>query len=152
MEEVEEGETQQSTKRPLGKQKRESAVPSKAEAVMNEAVTILKATASQSSDPIDDEEIFDRNIACGSRKIKDGRSKEFAKVKLQEIIFQAQFGLLTSAQHQHDAPIQQQQLHTWVYTLKSPLLPNSSVYSHTQHHSPLASPNNVCTNSGNIWK
>ena len=87
MEEVEEGETQRSTKRPLGKRKRESAVPSKAEAVMNEAVPILKATASQPSDPIDDEEIFGRNIACGLRKIKDERSKEFAKVKLQEIIW-----------------------------------------------------------------
>ena len=137
--EAEDETPQRSTKRPLGKRKR-GAVPSKAELVMEEAVSILKTTANPKQ-PVDDEEIFGRNIACGLRKIKDERSKEFAKVKMQEIIFQAQFGLLSAGAQSypqnrfisHNVP---QQSHNWMERLHSPISPSPSVYGQVQHTPP----------------
>ena len=38
--------------------------------------------------------MFGQSVGLGLQSIRDHRSKEFAKVKIQEIIFKAQFGLL----------------------------------------------------------
>ena len=92
---VEEDEMQQrSTKRPLPKRKRHTKTT--AECVMDETMSVLKAFVGKKQ-TLDDNDIFGQNIACGLRKITDARSKELAKVKIQEIIFQAQFGLLPGA-------------------------------------------------------
>lgn len=104
---------------------------------MEEAVSVLK-TAVKPKESVDEEEIFGRNIACGLRKIKDERSKELAKVKMQEIIFQAQFGLL----HTGAQPYSQnrfvpnnipQQAHTWVDMMHSPISPGQSIYGQVRH-------------------
>ncbi len=41
----------------------------------------------------DADEIFGRHVAASLRNISDHRCKEFLKVKIQEVIFQAQFGV-----------------------------------------------------------
>ena len=43
---------------------------------------------------MDADQRFGQNIAVGLRNITDDKSKEYVKVKMQELIFQAQFGLL----------------------------------------------------------
>ena len=43
---------------------------------------------------MDADQRFGQNIAAGLRNITDDKSKEYVKVKMQELIFQAQFGLL----------------------------------------------------------
>ena len=43
---------------------------------------------------MDADQRFGQNIAAGLRNITDDKSKEYVKVKMQELIFQAQFGSL----------------------------------------------------------
>ena len=43
---------------------------------------------------VDIDKLFGQNIAAGLRNIIDNKSKEYVKVKMQELTFQAQFGLL----------------------------------------------------------
>ena len=43
---------------------------------------------------MDADQRFGQNIAAGLRNITDDKSKEYVKVKMQELIFQAQFALL----------------------------------------------------------
>lgn len=155
MPEIEDGESEESqsvnstiksTKRPLSTRKRNrdnESVRSKAEVVMDEAISVLKDSAKKTQ-KLDDEDIFGQNIACGLRKVTDDRCREFAKVKLQEIIFQAQFGLLTpSNQHYHTYPNMAhgfQNFHTTPQQRHFVQSPSSSTYSNQQSHSPLASP------------
>lgn len=40
------------------------------------------------------DERFGQNVAAGFRNIMNNKSKKHLKVKMQELIFQAQFGLL----------------------------------------------------------
>ena len=42
------------------------------------------------------DDLFGQSIGASLKSIPDQRSKEFAKVKIQEIIFQARFGLLAT--------------------------------------------------------
>ena len=57
--------------------------------MMDEAMSILRSKKNKVQDP---DEAFGMTIGASLRSTSNIRNKEFAKVKIQEIIFQAQFG------------------------------------------------------------
>ena len=79
-----------STKRPLPQESKKSS-KSKDEAMMDKAMSILRSKKKKVQDPV---EAFGMTIGARLRSISNIQNKEFAKVKIQEIIFQAQFGYL----------------------------------------------------------
>lgn len=46
---------------------------------------------------MDEDEAFGRHVTSSFRNIYDTRSKEYAKVKIQEVLYKAKFGFLTQA-------------------------------------------------------
>lgn len=59
--------------------------------MLNEAMAVL----SSKKDKVNHVDVlFGQNIGLSLQEIPDKRVKEYAKVKIQELIFQAQFGLL----------------------------------------------------------
>ena len=56
---------------------------------MDEAMSILRSKKNKVQNP---DKAFGMNIGASLRSISNMKNKEFAKVKIQEIIFQAQFG------------------------------------------------------------
>ncbi len=54
---------------------------------------------------VDADEAFGQTVTAILRKIGDNRCKEFAKVKIQAIIFQAQFGMLPIPFQQPNAAV-----------------------------------------------
>ena len=79
-----------STKRPLPHESKKSS-KSKDEAMMDKAMSILRSKKKKVQDP---DEAFGMTIGARLRSISNIQNKEFAKVKIQEIIFQAHFGNL----------------------------------------------------------
>ena len=81
-----------STKKPLPKnKKRKTESKTKEDGLCDEVVAFLKSKRNKS---VHADELLGQNIAAGLRNITDNNSKEYVKVKMQELIFQAQFGLL----------------------------------------------------------
>ena len=70
------------------KRKKDNA--SKSNVAINEAMSIL---AARSSNLANADEIFGQHVAASLRNIKDNKCKEYVKVKIQQIIFEAQFGM-----------------------------------------------------------
>ena len=82
-----------STKEPLPKdRKRKVQQRSKEDIMLDEAMSIL---AAKKNKVMDADETFGQNVTASLRNIPDNRCKEFVKVKIQELIFQAQFGMLS---------------------------------------------------------
>ena len=84
-----------STKKPLHGRKRPKSpgATSTASAVMSSALEYLNEKKNKGSDRFDDtEKIFGQHVASSLRSIKDIRTKEYAKLKIQEIIFQCCMG------------------------------------------------------------
>ena len=84
-----ESDIKKSTKKPL--RKRTMEPHSKEDTMMEAAWSVL---TTKKNKVLDADEIFGQNIALSLKSITDKRCKEFAKVKMQEIIFQAQFGII----------------------------------------------------------
>ena len=81
-----------STKKPLPKNiKRKTEPKTKEDDLCDEVVTFLKSKRNKS---VDADKLFGQNIAAGLRNITDNKSKEYVKVKIQELIFQVKFGML----------------------------------------------------------
>lgn len=92
----EEAEPPRSTKRPLPKKKKQEN-KSKEDCLLDQAASVLW---SRQNKVVDSEEVFGQNVAHSLRAIPDKRAREYAKVKIQEILFQAQFGMLGLPQNQ----------------------------------------------------
>lgn len=58
---------------------------------MDKAMSVLD---SAKKEKMNADEMFGQSVGLGLQNIRDHRSKEFAKVKIQEVIFKAQFDLL----------------------------------------------------------
>ncbi len=60
--------------------------------LLDQAVSVFRAKQDKKADP---EDVFGQNVAVGLRAISDKRSRELAKLKIQEVLFHAQFGMLS---------------------------------------------------------
>lgn len=78
-----------STKRPLKKRKTTARNETKEE---NEI--LLKACNVLNEKEPDEDDVYGQTIAFNMRRIKDAGNKAYAKIKIQEILFQAEFGQL----------------------------------------------------------
>ena len=59
--------------------------------MIEEAMSVLKAGKTRHNDV---DIVFGQSVGLSLQGIEDKRSKELAKLKITEIIFQAQFGML----------------------------------------------------------
>jgi len=59
--------------------------------VLEETLPVCEATQNKT---VDADDVFGQHVAASLRNIKEYRSKEYLKVKIQELIFEAQFGML----------------------------------------------------------
>ena len=122
-----------STKKPLPK-KRKIAEKSKEDVMLYQAMSVL---AKSNKEP-DDDDAFGQNIALTLKSIPEKRTKEFIKFKIQELLFQAQFGNLVMplnvVQHhgQRISPNQINMVSTNQYR-QSPVLVKSPLGSPTTH-------------------
>ena len=87
--------TFRSTKKPLPGKKRikvsatNSDVTSKASAVMDSALEILNEKKSKIPKHDDAETVFGQHVANSLRTLPDEGAKEYAKLKIQEILYQS---------------------------------------------------------------
>ncbi len=81
-----------STKKPLLKRKKKDDTITKENYLLDQAVSVFRAKQDKKADP---EDVFGQNVAVGLRAISDKRSREFAKLKIHEVLFHAQFGMLS---------------------------------------------------------
>ena len=80
------GKRIRSTKEPLAKRRKKAPVQTKEDVLLGNAVSNLDKIRCE-----DPEDTFGKTVANGLRAIQDTRSREFAKLKIQEILFQCQF-------------------------------------------------------------
>lgn len=78
-----------STKRPLEKQQKSTEKILKEDLLIDQALLALER---KNVTQEDGDDIFGKNVACSLRKISDEQLKEFTKLKIQEILFQARCG------------------------------------------------------------
>lgn len=79
-----------STKRPLDvKRKIYDEKRSKDDTAPDQAVIVLQDV---NKNQMDEDDVYGQTIAFSMRHIRDPMKKAFAKIKIQEIIYQAQFG------------------------------------------------------------
>lgn len=78
---------------------------------MDKALSILESASTEQKEN-DADEAFGRTVGLQLKSIGNIQNSEYAKLKIQEILYQAQFGLLTqclpqqpSAQFQMSSPI-----------------------------------------------
>ena len=64
--------------------------------MLDQAMSVLNSKQQKTPDA---DELFGQTIGASIKEISDKRCKEFLKVKIQELVFQAQFGLLTFPNH-----------------------------------------------------
>ena len=89
-----------STKKPLQKKRKwEDRSKSKEDCILDQAASYL---VSRQNKVIDAEEVFGQTVAHGLCAITNNYAHEYAKVKIQEILFQAQFGMQTSGFYQRN--------------------------------------------------
>ena len=84
-----------STKRPLAKRQKRMVKVAKEDLLIDQALSALQ---SKVATPEDGDDIFGKNVACSLKKINDEQTKEYAKLKIQEILFQARCGALSREQ------------------------------------------------------
>ena len=81
-----------STMQPLAKKRRRKIEQtSKEDRVLDEAISVLNGRKSKNFDADD---AFGQHVAASLQNLKDTTSKEYIKFKFQELIFQAQCGML----------------------------------------------------------
>lgn len=84
-----------STKKPLAGRKRSESpsVTSTASAVMSSALDYLNEKKKKGSDRFDDaEKVFGQHVASSLRSMKDEGTVEYAKLKIQQILFECRMG------------------------------------------------------------
>ena len=79
-----------STNKPLSERKNKSKDRLKEDVLLEEALSVLKKT--KTMNPRDQQDSFGEHVGQTLRSIKNEATREFAKVKIQEIFYQAQFG------------------------------------------------------------
>ena len=67
-------------------------------------MTVLNEARNKTPKEMDEDDAFANNVAFSLRKVTDQRSKEYAKVKIQEILYKAQFGLLLQPSVNYNYP------------------------------------------------
>lgn len=107
-----------STKQPLQRNNNRKRQREKAreDEMLEQAMSVL---ASKKTKDVDADDLFGQSIGASLKSIPDQRSKEFLKVKIQELIFQAKFGILVTPQNTQ-APFQMQLHHQFQQPLHSP--------------------------------
>ena len=80
-----------STKRPTAKKRKQESVKPKEDVALDEAMGTLQ-TVKEKLNTFDEDDAYGKTIAFEMRKIKDQRRKAYAKLKIQEIIYNAQVG------------------------------------------------------------
>ena len=73
------------------KTKKRDHVKTKEDYLLDQAMAVFQGKKSKTDDA---EDLFSKHVASGLRAVTDLRNREYAKVKIQEILFNAQFGLL----------------------------------------------------------
>ena len=108
-----------STKRPIkDSNKAISAKKTKEDVVLDEALSALKAVKEKN---IDEDDVYGQTIAFSMRNIKNARQKAYAKIRIQQILFKAQFGVTdtvpsaTSSQFSQPMSPQFQNVSSYVY-------------------------------------
>ena len=71
------------------KHKHVELTKSKEENALEEAVSTLRAVKNKT---LDEDDVYGQTIAFSMRSIKDPRKRAYVKLKIQEVIFQTQFG------------------------------------------------------------
>ena len=66
----------------------------KEDAALDTALTVLNEARNKTPKEMDEDDTFAKNVAFSLRKVADQISKVYAKVKIQEILYKAQFGVL----------------------------------------------------------
>ena len=75
-------------------QRKRKAATSKEDLALDTAIKVLADVKNSTPKEVDEDDVFGNHVAFSLRKVKDARNKEYAKMKMQEILYQAQFGLL----------------------------------------------------------
>ena len=129
-------------KKPSLKRTREGT-GSKDDTLTPKSVTILRSTKEHE---LDEDDIYGQTIAFSMRRIKDHRRKSLAKIKIQEILYEAEFGQLGGSQNpevshfsllqQHHRPIFYAVPHTFQPHQPSAGQSNDSVSLTASEHSP----------------
>ena len=91
-----------STKKPLPR-KRKSDIISQENFLLEQAVSVFCSKKENKDDP---ENIFSKHVAVVLRPVSDIKNRELAKLKIQEILFQAQFGMLGIPIQQNETNLQ----------------------------------------------
>ena len=77
---------------------------------MDKALSVLQSASSKNESAIvvDADEAFGQSIGLQLKNITNDQSKAYAKMKIYEVLFQAQFGVSGATQPQHSQLSQQQ--------------------------------------------
>ena len=59
--------------------------------MLDQAMSVLKSSQNK---VLNADEVFGQSVGLSLQNVSDKQAKEFAKVKIQEILFKAQFGIL----------------------------------------------------------
>ena len=93
---------------------------------MDKALSVLQSASSKNESAIvvDADEAFGQSIGLQLKNITNEQSKAYAKMKIYEVLFQAQFGVSGATQPQHSQLSQQQrQLSTSpIYPMSPPVI------------------------------
>ena len=72
--------------------------------VLTKSLVLLENATNRKRPPDDDgEEIFGRHVAKSLKAITDKRSRELAKIKIQQILFDVEFGVIGHHQTQNSS-------------------------------------------------
>ena len=92
MTEHSDAQKRRSTTQPMVKDKRrKTETISTEDSLLEETLPAPEATQTKT---VDADDVFGQYVAASLRNIKEYRSKEYLKVRIQELIFEAQFGML----------------------------------------------------------
>ena len=92
MTEYSDAQKRRSTTQPMVKDKRrKTGTISTEDSLLEETLPAPEATQAKT---VDADDVFGQHVAASLRNIKEYRSKEYLKVRIQELIFEAQFGML----------------------------------------------------------
>ena len=92
MTEYSDAQKRRSITQPMVKDKRrKTGTISTEDSLLEETLPAPEATQTKT---VDADDVFGQHVAASLRNIKEYRSKEYLKVRIQELIFEAQFGML----------------------------------------------------------
>ena len=80
------------TPTPMSKFNKKSTSQELETEVLNKSLVLLESATNRKGQAEDAEEIFGRHVAESLKSITEQRSRELAKLKIQQVLFEAQFG------------------------------------------------------------